>query len=1718
MPAVDVMETFVGRGELLSQLVGHIRAQRGQKRPKHIFLYGPRGIGKTTMLLVLRHTIHADPGLSACTDAVQFSEEERRVVNLPSFAVRTLELLAEARPETREDLLRAKAAPQDAFAILMAAVARFAGRQVMLLLDNFDDMALAILSRKGRQLGPNARAGLEQLLTSPHFRIVATALQNPAKRKKFPRWVLEPFALVAELQPLDDPMALLRKRAAKDRREGFLEGLPRLARRVDGLNRLAEGNPRLLVFLYECLGDQPFLNLLEIVQRTIDQLTPMYQDIIDRLLNARQAAALEALAAAGGVATPKEIAEATFQDVATVRTFLADLCTLGLATKKLPVPAPAGEPDGREPRTYRTCPALFQIWYEMRHLDRGKGLFLVHFLSLLIDSGEAHQTLEELRAALDQLRASKDAQSREAEHLVDLVGDVRDALDPGWESLMQEHVYDVLRRGGTVASSLASLDALIALGEQGAAVRKVALLVVRSQVKAWLGDLGGAEADVKAAESLLPPEAHPEAKAKVLVAWSRLLALRGENDRALEKAKSAVNLCPEPTSPASRSLLASALLALASAQRGKGESRDALAAAEGAEKLGDEDELPEVKGRALVVLGTIYKSLRDPGRARDCFERSLRFQERAENQMGQATSLNELGCLHLEHGETEPARACFEKALAVQRQAGDQSGEAASLGNLGNVCQALADYSQARDYFEKALRIQERVGDKRGQAATLSGLGTVSIAVAEYMRAGGYLERALAIAQQVGDPHSEATLLNNLGKLRFMLAEFPRAREHFEKALAIGQKAGDSAGEASSLGGLGSVCLALGDYRQARGYLEKALAIETRLGNPRGQAASLSNLGNLCWMVGDYQGARQYHKQSLDITQQTGDRGAEASSLNNLGNACSALGEYSQARDYFEKALAIKRQIGDRNGEASSLGNLGSVCHSLGDYARARDCYERALVINRQVGDRSGEATSLGNLGILHASLGELVRARECFEQALVIKQEVGDRREVATLLNNLGSTCLSMDRRTEARMHFENSLAIAREIGDPRGEAASLNNLGNMHQDQGDLTQAKAHYERALAIERQIGDRNGEAGALGNLGNTCRLAGERAQARSYTDKALEIHQKIGNRSAEAMCYANLGALCADEGLIEESAEWLRKAHALFASLGERQLAQRAAGDLVGSLFRLASDAIVASDANRANRFFCAALELASEAGPDRLTEVMVNKLIAPCLRHSPGLSVRLMGLVQQAQTHGPLAGHAAVLRTVQAFVQGYTPGGSAALVNQLGPAELVLLQSMIDLVERPQHVRARQLLQAGKLGEAQRVLAAIVEKTPDDVEAVLNLASVLMEQGLLDEAEKRVRQLLSQRPEFTAGLRLLSHIEERRGHPDKAIEVLRSALARVPSQLELYPELAQVLRRQERFKELAEALTKWRDLTADTRQSEQLDVWIPEAHLLAGDTARAGACLPGEDFVPGDPNARLLLGLLRVLLALHEQNGDKARYHAARLLEFAADAPSGGITGRLSQALWSRAKELLGDRELEFFTGLAMAAGSAVDPIEFASRFLTPKETQALADRVAEEGHLALEALRSGRLQGFTDLFRTTTRSIGPAAALSALGDAYGGMSPAQKTVVLDLLLEASRRAGPAEVPAAINSLGKNFHAFGPPERAKCLAALVDLAARPDTGPASRERALRLLNVLYPNLDDAERLHVRRAVEGFPEQLKSPALAEFLGQTVPIVDQTQKP
>src|SRR5215813_10164045 len=93
MPESEVKETFVAREQLLEDLVALIEGQPNGAGVQHAVIIAPRGMGKTTVLLMVKFAIK-DRGLDECWRAVKFPEESYGVYDLADFWIETLNIIA----------------------------------------------------------------------------------------------------------------------------------------------------------------------------------------------------------------------------------------------------------------------------------------------------------------------------------------------------------------------------------------------------------------------------------------------------------------------------------------------------------------------------------------------------------------------------------------------------------------------------------------------------------------------------------------------------------------------------------------------------------------------------------------------------------------------------------------------------------------------------------------------------------------------------------------------------------------------------------------------------------------------------------------------------------------------------------------------------------------------------------------------------------------------------------------------------------------------------------------------------------------------------------------------------------------------------------------------------------------------------------------------------------------------------------------------------------------------------------------------------------------------------------------------------------------------------------------------------------------------------------------------------------------------------------------
>ncbi|MDM8565018.1 tetratricopeptide repeat protein [Candidatus Halobeggiatoa sp. HSG11] len=331
------------------------------------------------------------------------------------------------------------------------------------------------------------------------------------------------------------------------------------------------------------------------------------------------------------------------------------------------------------------------------------------------------------------------------------------------------------------------------------------------------------------------------------------------------------------------------------------------------------------------------------------------------------------------------------------------------------------------------------------------------------------------------------------------------------------------------------------------------------------QAESLNQQLVKAYQQGKYPQAIELGKRALKIYQQVlGDHPETATSLNNLALMYESMGEYARAEPLYQKALAIKKTaLGENHPRyANSLNNFAELYKSMGDYARAESLHQKALAIRKTaLGENHPDyAQSLNNLALLYKSMGDYARAEPFYQQALAIdKIALGENHpDYAIDLNNLAVLYESMGDYARAEPLYQQALAIDKiALGENHpGYATGLNNLAQLYESMGDYARAEPLYQQALAIRKTaLGENHSDyAQSLNNLAFLYKSMGDYARAEPLYQKALAIRKTaLGeNHPDYALSLNNLAALYKSMGDYTRAEPLYQKASKIWkTALGE---------------------------------------------------------------------------------------------------------------------------------------------------------------------------------------------------------------------------------------------------------------------------------------------------------------------------------------------------------------------------------------------------------------------------------------------------------------------------------------------------------------------------------------------------------------------------------------
>ena len=374
MPEDVLRKLFVGREKVLESLFEELESAARNKTPRFYLIVGPRGIGKSHLLVLLYYEIKNK--LGSLLIPVKLAEEEYSVFRASDLFLRILE----EQSEETTDILALEQEDEILYAALekLVQLSKKDGRRYLVFIENLHQLFKQFDTAELKKL----RSIFQRY---DIFSVVAsTPMIFPGVSEHD-----EPFYNFFRVQhlrefSLDEITVLIRKIAEVEGNEKLFSDFVGYAERIHGMVHLTGGSPRLVILFYEMITRGELEDTEDAFFKIIDEHTPYYQEVF-QLLSPQMRLLFDTLISSGAPATPKQIAEKSRIPLPTVTTQLRRLEKDGYIISRR---------EGRH-TYYEVRERLFRLWREMRQpFGRKRVSVLLEFLQLWYTPEEQKELFE----------------------------------------------------------------------------------------------------------------------------------------------------------------------------------------------------------------------------------------------------------------------------------------------------------------------------------------------------------------------------------------------------------------------------------------------------------------------------------------------------------------------------------------------------------------------------------------------------------------------------------------------------------------------------------------------------------------------------------------------------------------------------------------------------------------------------------------------------------------------------------------------------------------------------------------------------------------------------------------------------------------------------------------------------------------------------------------------------------------------------------------------------------------------------------------------------------------------------------------------------------------------------------------------------------------------------------------------------------------------------
>ena len=406
----ELMASFCVRTAEFDSIVEMLRGCTGPSN-QHQIVIGPRGSGKTSLLLRVAAEVRRDPELSRSFFPVVFAEESYEVASIGEFWLEALSRLADQSParadapdlhHTLEDL-RTIQDDQNLGDRCLGALLDFSDRESKRLVMMVENLNSIFRDMSDRDAGWRLRKILQ---TEPRIILLASATSRFAEIDH-PDYALYDLFRVRTLQPLDtEECAVLWE---------TISGTRPPRRTIRPLEILTGGSPRLVTIIASFGADLSFGELMDDLLDLVDEHTEYFKSHIEAL-PAQERRVYLALADLWKPATTREIAERSRVDTSKCSAQLTRLIERGV------VQVTGGTLRRKQ---YYLTERLYNIYYLLRRNGGPDSLIqaLIRFMEAFYSRSELRDLGKRIAREARGLDGERRSQHRTAlEVLVQLPG------------------------------------------------------------------------------------------------------------------------------------------------------------------------------------------------------------------------------------------------------------------------------------------------------------------------------------------------------------------------------------------------------------------------------------------------------------------------------------------------------------------------------------------------------------------------------------------------------------------------------------------------------------------------------------------------------------------------------------------------------------------------------------------------------------------------------------------------------------------------------------------------------------------------------------------------------------------------------------------------------------------------------------------------------------------------------------------------------------------------------------------------------------------------------------------------------------------------------------------------------------------------------------------------------------------------------------------------